>query len=727
MNDPKEYAPGAPGLDLYREGQLLSGLGKSLSAASKITFSLSEGVIGEICFPTEAAVCAHDLEWVVTDGDAFFSSEKLHARHETEAQEPGIPAYRIVNTCLQDKYRVTKEVVTDTLRDTLLQKTVFTPLSLSPSGKPYRLYLLLTPHIGEYGGAHTAWTGEYKGIPMLFARKGGVTMALVCSHPWKRRSVGYTGISDGWMDLAAHRQLTREYRRAESGSVQLVGEVVIPQRTGVFLSTELTIALGVGEDEREAASKAWASLLEGFEPAKDRYTAQWRQWHHALSAVATGNTLGKYVKTSAQVLRVLESKASPGALQAGLTGMGLVRPRDLGAAFHAYMALDAREDALRLLSYLMASQEPGGYWTHTMHPGGTPVNRAVPLDQVAQVILLVDACRRSCLFTPAKMNRYWEIVLKALSYLIANGPSSPMDRWGGPAGISPYSLTLEIAALLAAADMAEEKQEPGMATYCRKTADYLYENIDAWTFIDGAYRSTGEGGGLSTDALILVRYGLRKADDPRIQDSIRAIDAQLRVDTPHGPSWKRFPLDNGAWPLLTAERALYEVSAGNRENAESLRTTLEAFATNGFFPEQFWGTGADPAGALIPLAWTHAEYILLCCALKENRIVDAPRFTRERYLAKTTTSPFLVWRFNFPCTRLPKGKKLRIEVKNAALIHWTDDNWSTKQHILTRDTRLGIHVAEITPREDAGGPLTFTFLWLDSEKWENKNYSVALG
>ena len=735
MNDPKDYAPGAPGLDPYRAGHVLSGLGKSLSPASKVTFTLAEGVVSEICFTTESAVCAHDLEWIVTDGAGFFSSEKQHTHHDTDTLETGIPAYRVSNTCIQGKYRVAKEIVTDPLRDTLLQKTIFTPLTISPSGKPYRLYLLLTPHIGEYSGAHTAWTGEYKGIPMLFARKGSVTMALACSHPWKRRSVGYTGVSDGWMDLAAHRQLTREYRRAESGSVALVGEVVIPQKTRTLPaadttppaplpSTELVVALGFGEDEREAAAKAWTSLLEGFDPAKDRYMSQWRTWQHALSSVATGNTLGKHVKTSAQVLRVLESKSAPGALQAGLFGMGLVRPRDLGAAFHAYMALDARDDAQRLLGYLMASQEPGGYWTQTMQTGGAPVSRAVPLDQVAQVILMVDACRRLFLLSPAKMNRYWEIVLKALSYLVCNGPSSPMDRWGGHPGISTYSLTMEIAALLAAADMAEEKQEAGIATYCRKTADYLYENIDQWTFINGAYRSSGAAEDINTDPLILVRYGLRKADDPRILETIRVIDAQLRVNTPYGPSWKRFPQDSGAWPLLTAERAHYEIAAGNRAEAESLLATLDAFTYYGFFPEQVWNQ--SPSGTVIPLAWAHAEYILLCCSLRENRIVDSPRFTRERYLGKAPACPFVVWRFNFPCARLPRGKKLRIEVKSAALIHWTDDNWATKQHMLTRDTRLGIHVAELTPGDTAGDQLTFTFLWLADEHWENKNYSVSL-
>src|SRR5215208_4381174 len=76
------------------------------------------------------------------------------------------------------------------------------------------------------------------------------------------------------------------------------------------------------------------------------------------------------------------------------------------------------------------------------------------------------------------------------------------------------------------------------------------------------------------DALALVRFGLRAADDPRIINTIKAIDALLKVDTPHGPAWRRYVEDlygehkddtsfdgtgiGRAWPLLTGEQAHYE-------------------------------------------------------------------------------------------------------------------------------------------------------------------------
>ena len=78
--------------------------------------------------------------------------------------------------------------------------------------------------------------------------------------------------------------------------------------------------------------------------------------------------------------------------------------------------------------------------------------------------------------------------------------------------------------------------------------------------------------------LELVRYGVMKPDDPLILDSLRVVDSVLKVDTPVGPCWRRYnhdgygQRDDGgpyigwgkgrAWPLLTGERAHYELAAG---------------------------------------------------------------------------------------------------------------------------------------------------------------------
>ena len=43
--------------------------------------------------------------------------------------------------------------------------------------------------------------------------------------------------------------------------------------------------------------------------------------------------------------------------------------------------------------------------------------------------------------------------------------------------------------------------------------------------------------------LELVRYGIRSANDPIIKDSLRVVDAVLKVETLNGPAWRRYNHD----------------------------------------------------------------------------------------------------------------------------------------------------------------------------------------
>src|SRR6185437_9928819 len=116
---------------------------------------------------------------------------------------------------------------------------------------------------------------------------------------------------------------------------------------------------------------------------------------------------------------------------------------------------------------------------------------------------------------------------------------------------------------------------------------------------------------VNLDALALVRFGLRAPDDPRIVSTVKVIDATLRVATPRGPAWHRYqgdaygehaggePFDGTgvgrAWPLLTGERAHYELAAGNQVGAEALLATLEGFGSDGhLIPEQVWDAADIP-------------------------------------------------------------------------------------------------------------------------------------
>src|SRR5258708_17874567 len=192
---------------------------------------------------------------------------------------------------------------------------------------------------------------------------------------------------------------------------------------------------------------------------------------------------------------------------------------------------------------------------------------------------------------------------------------------------------------------------------------------------------------VSPDALALVRFGLRAADDPRITNTVTVIDAVLKAEQPRGPSWYRYNGDgygeheDGSafdgtgigrpWPLLTGEGAHYEIAAGNVDRATELARAMRAFAGESqLLPEQVWDApdipelelfGGGATGSARPLVWAHAEYVKLRRSLHDGDIFDRPPQTVARYVHATPpASRFAVWRFNNKRRTMPAGSLLRL-------------------------------------------------------------------
>ncbi len=796
MGNQMKSAPGAPGASALWTSSAKTGVGKALNPASNVSFTLGRGILNEIYYPREDIACTRDMEFLITDGKDFFSEEKNHTRQEISMLKNGVPGFRIVNTCRNDKYRIEKEVITDTLRDTVLQRIKFQPLD--GERNHYHLYALLSPHLGNQGADNTGWVDDYKGIPMLYARRGDLSLAMACSVPWKKRSAGFVGVSDGWQDLMQHKAMTWEYARAEKGNVALAAEIDLEQAPDSF-----TVAIGFGGNAEEAGQKAVASIIEGFDYARMKYVDEWSDWLGSLSLPKfPEETTNRLLLASASVLRINESKRFPGGIIAsksipwGFTkgdndtgGYHLVWPRDLAEGSGGLLALQSREDTLRVLNYLMATQESDGHWSQNIWLEGIPHMKGIQLDETALPILLMDLCREQNVLRTDESRQHWKTVRKAASYLVQNGPSTKQDRWEEVSGLTPFTLATEIAALLAAADFAEESNESDLAEYLRQTADIWNANIEHWTYVkdtplakrvgvEGYYIRVNTGFGpardlgdqtikitnragdkgempltelVSVDALALVRFGLRAPDDPRILNTIKAIDARLRVDTPAGPCWHRYsndgygehedgsPFDGTgigrAWPLLTGERGHYEVAAGHIDQANELKKAMESFAHHNFFPEQIWDTDdipdrdlflGKPNGSALPLSWPHSEYIKLCKSIEQEHVFDMPKYTTDRYIKNKNEPEWIVWRFEYPCDELPKGKILRIETKSPAQIHWSADSWKTQKDVRTHDTGIGIHVADLPTANVKEGKIVFTFYWPESDRWENKDFEVKI-
>jgi glucoamylase len=793
------YAPGWPGSPARWSSSAKSGVGTSLSPASRVWFTISHGILNEIYYPRVDQACTRDLGLIVTDGKDYFSEEKRHAASTVTYPVDGVPACHLVNASRDGRYRIEKAVIADPRRDVVLQQTRF--IALQGKMGDYHLYALLAPHLGNHGAGNTAWIGDYKGVPMLFAERDGSALALACSAGWLKRSVGFVGVSDSWQDLMRNKNMTWGYRRAENGNVALCGEIDHEASDGTFL-----LALGFGSNASEAGNRALASLYDGFESAQSLYTSEWQAWPRTLPHREGGKT-GNHdlFRVSTAVLRTHESKRFPGGLIASLAipwgfskgdndlgGYHLAWPRDLVESAGGLLAAGAREDVHRVLNYLQVTQEGDGYWPQNMWLDGAPYWHGIQMDETAFPILLVDLARREKALERRDLAWFWPMVRKAASFIARNGPVTQQDRWEEDAGYSPFTLAAEIAALLVAADLAELNNEPKVAAYLRETADTWNANVERWVYVtgtelakrvgvDGYYvriapletadaaspragfvpiknRPPGQSAEpavhiVSPDALALVRFGLRAAGDPRMVNTVKVIDSLLKVETPRGTSWHRYnddgygehedgsPFDGTgvgrAWPLLTGERAHYELSAGNRVEAERLSRSMESFANEGgLISEQVWDApdipGKElffgrPSGSAMPLVWAHSEYVKLMRSLHDGRVFDTPPQAVERYQKKNTGSPYAVWRFNHKCRTMAQGKTLRLEALAQAKVRWSVDGWRTVQDTLTQDSGLGVYYADLATKTiPPGGTITFTFYWMEAGKWENRDFTVAI-
>jgi len=791
-------ASGWPGIPARWTSSAKVGVGTPLSPACRVWFTLSHGIFNEIYYHRIDQASIRDMGLLVTDGQDFFSDEKRHAEHQVTYLEDGIPAYRLVNSCRGGRYRIEKEVVADSQREVVLQHTRFIPLQ--GTLHDYHLYVLLAPHLGNQGAGNTGWIGEVKGVPALFATRGDSALALACSTNWLASSVGFVGCSDGWQDVYRHRRITWQAERAENGNIALIGEIDLAACNGEFV-----LALAFGHQALEAGHEALASLFDGFSTAKTQYLHDWQGWQHALRHLDPPDQPQNIYRTSTAVLRVHMAKVFLGGEIASLAipwgnakgdhdlgGYHLVWIRDLVEAIGGLMAAGASTEALEALNFLHVTQEADGHWTQNMWLDGTPYWNGVQMDEVGFPILLIGIALREGYLTLPEAMKYRDMVHRAAGYLARNGPVTQQDRWEEDAGYSPFTLAVEITALLVAADLEEFGGNTHSATYLREVADTWNAAIERWTYVTGTPRAQHAGvegyyiriappatdttepsanatltlknrpagvaeiiasDVVSCDALALVRFGLRAPDDPRMVNTVKVIDADLKVETPYGPSWHRYngdgygehadgaPFDGTGigriWPLLVGERAHYEIAADHLAEAERLRSAMEAFANEGgMLPEQSWDSPdiperelyfGRPAGSAMPLVWAHAEYVKLCRSLREVGIFDLLPQPAQRYLTEKHGSNITSWRFNNKARMMPVGHLLRIEVLAPARIHWSIDAWQTVHDSATTATGLGVDYADI-PTQDmtAGGHIRFTFYWTQANQWEGCDFDVRV-
>jgi glucoamylase len=361
------------------------------------------------------------------------------------------------------------------------------------------------------------------------------------------------------------------------------------------------------------------------------------------------------------------------------------------------------------------------------------------MDQTAMPVMLGWQLWRHGLLSDADVERSYWAHLKPAAEFLANGgtvdlvfqdgntdrylidtPWTRQERWEEEEGYSPSTTAAIVAGLISAAEMAREVggAEIGAAEHYERKADaivtglastmmttngplgngryYMRLDLDGDPNNGNTYEINNCGSNrpacshderqvLDPGFLELVRYGVRKADDPAIRDSLPEVDdlglpddQRLRYQFTVGANtfegWRRYSFDRygertddgsnfrgdhlanrgRVWPILTGERGHYELafamldgtlSASEEANVRHYVAAMEHFANNGLMlPEQVWdGVGSNVThdftlgkgtNGATPLAWSHAEYAKLVRSLRDRKIWDANAGVSARFAGR---------------------------------------------------------------------------------------------
>ncbi len=790
-------APGGPGLPPRWTSSKKDAVSTAYAASSRVWFTLSHGTLNEIYYPTIDRPQTRDMELLFSDGASFVHEEKRDFEYDFHYIDGDALAVRVVASDLNGRYTVTKEFISDPHHPVVLMNVRIEGDEEILSR--LKCYALLAPHLDGGGAGNSARSLNVAGKRGVLAWKNDLALAFGASCGFARTSCGFVGVSDGFQDLTCHLRMTWEYGEALDGNIAVMGEIDVAR------NREFTIAIALGDGPHAALAGMMQTLATPYDLHQKRFIDQWHRATSPERLAAVSADGGKLARVSHNMVLTHEDKTYSGAFIASasipwgnakgdddLGGYHLVWTRDMIQSATAMLACGRVDTALRALVYLACTQHPDGGFSQNFWIDGKPYWSGIQLDEVAYPIIL--AWR---LWKANGLGNFdiCPFVTRAAGFLVRYAPVTQQERWEENAGYSPSTLAVVISGLLCAADISRSLGSAELGVFLEDYADWIEAHLDEWTTTrrgvldpevpyhymrvrppaEGepfhnpnippgdlliANREPGEKFTFEAREIIdagfleLVRYGIRRPDDPLIVDSLKVVDKILKIDTPYGPCWRRYNHDGygqrkdggpyvgygqgRAWPILTGERAHYELAAG-RDVKELLRAMERFSSIGGMLPEQVWDHADLPsegmycgrsAGSAQPLVWAHAEYLKLLRSLADGRVFDCISVVQERYAVPDSERKFKnrmeIFRVTRPISSLVQGGTLRVTDTDRFQLVWSADGWATTNR--TDSTQLGHpgSYVDVVSGTEQTGSIEFTMFWPRPNRWLGRNFKVTL-
>src|SRR3954451_7881380 len=629
-----QTAPGAPGALSHFDLARKDCVGTAQNTRSKVWFTVADGVLSDVYYPTNDTTDNETLQYVVTDGSTFTDLQTRDMTYTVSRTDDRALTCRVTATAKSGRYRIVTDYLTDPDRQTVILRSRFD----GPRGD--KLYVRFDPTLNSNGGGGAGNGGADSGSVVGGKLVGSdtVTATNAANRDYaqpvfsaldgdlEQVSNGYAGTdSDGLKQLDASPRLTATYTDAPSGNL------VQTARVDLGHHGDFTLALGFGKTSSDALGAARGSLREPLFLTALEYSLGWRVYNARLerpdrprgvSSRDWDALLDEYY-LSADYVKGAEDKTFPGATAAAWaspwgqaisagdpanTYFGSYREvfaRDLYEAWTAMFLAGDRQTAKDMTRFLFERQQlPDGSMPRNSLANGkqAPDSFNTQLDECAYPLVMALAVGLT------GHDYYTDHILPAANFVATHGPNFGPERWEEQDGFSPSTISAEIAGLLAAARIADLNHDADSAAVWRGVADEFQRNLKKWTLTTNGPRSaqpyfirlskTGDpnaaitynlgNGGPTLDQRSVIdagfleysRLGLLDPADPDIVNSLKVVDTKIARDTPSGEGFYRYngdgygdgATDGHPWaPSNKGNGHLWPVLAGERGQYELQR------------------------------------------------------------------------------------------------------------------------------------------------------------
>src|SRR6478735_703469 len=273
-------APDGPGAMSHFDLARKDCLGTARNSTSKVWFTVANGVLSDVYYPTIDNTNNETLQFVVTDGSTFTDLQTRDMTYQVSALDDSGMSCRVTSTDKGGLYTLTTDYFTDPQRASVVIRT---RLKASKRNAQYQLYARFDGTIngngggGANGGADNAVIDTSTGTPVPVSIDTVTTTnaanrdyatpvfaALRANRPFLAASSGFAGTaSDGLSQLDADHRLATTFANATHGNVVQTAQLDVQG------GRSATLALGFGSTQAAAVGTAGATASSNADKTLD--------------------------------------------------------------------------------------------------------------------------------------------------------------------------------------------------------------------------------------------------------------------------------------------------------------------------------------------------------------------------------------------------------------------------------------------------------------------------